>query len=376
MSSSENNMIKVLTVLGTRPEAIKMAPIIKQLQAQCDIFLSQVCVTAQHRQMLDQVLGLFQIEPTYDLDIMQTGQSPTQVAAIVLSQLESILAIERPDWMLVQGDTTTVAAASWAAAYAQVKIGHVEAGLRTYNKLQPFPEEINRRIVSVMADLHFAPTQHARQCLLNEGISPAEILVTGNSVIDALQMAVRQPYNSADCSLLRFISWEKRLILVTAHRRENFGRPLEQICHALRDVAELYSGEVEIIYPVHPNPQVWGPVHRLLDNIPGITLTEPLGYLPFIHLMNRSTIVLTDSGGVQEEAHGLGKPVLVLRNVTERPEAIEAGTARLAGITREQIVGHIRQLLDDPSEYARMARAINPYGDGHAAERIVNALIP
>ncbi|WP_322799226.1 non-hydrolyzing UDP-N-acetylglucosamine 2-epimerase [Thermoflexus sp.] len=389
--------MKVLCVFGTRPEAIKMAPVVQELRRRPEVEC-RVCVTAQHRQMLDQVLHLFNIVPDYDLNVMGENQSPTQVAAAVLARLEPVLRGERPDWVLVQGDTTTVAAASLAAFYARVKVGHVEAGLRTRDKWQPFPEEINRRLAGVIADLHFAPTERARQNLLQEGVADKCIVVTGNPVIDALHWVAALPptpkvyellqrfgiggrveeqkNGEADKnSPLRIRSPAPWLILVTAHRRENFGAPLENICGALRDIAARYDGQVHIVYPVHLNPNVWGPVHRLLDGVPNITLTPPLDYLPMVHLMKHSYLVLTDSGGIQEEAPGLGKPVLVLREVTERPEAVEAGTVRVVGTDRERIVAEVVRLLEDPLAYQQMAQAVNPYGDGRAAQRIVSALL-
>ena len=366
--------MKVLSVFGTRPEAIKMAPVVQELQRHADRIISRVCVTAQHRQMLDQVLDLFGIAPDYDMDIMQESQSPTQVAAAVLSKLEPILQTERPDWVLVQGDTTTVAAASMAAFYAQARVGHVEAGLRTLDKHQPFPEEINRRVAGVIADLHFAPTAWARDNLLREQVPPETVHVTGNPVIDALRSVADRLYDPTG-GPLKDVPWEQRLILVTAHRRENLGEPLEQICRALRDMARMYAGDLHIVYPVHLNPNVQEPVYRILGNVPGVTLTDPLDYLPLVYLMKRCFMVLTDSGGIQEEAPGLGKPVLVLRNKTERPEGVEAGTVQLVGPHYEPIVTWTRRLLDDPAAYQHMAHAVNPYGDGHAAERIVRALL-
>jgi UDP-N-acetylglucosamine 2-epimerase (non-hydrolysing) len=366
--------MKVLTVLGTRPEAIKMAPVIKQLAKHPDAVRSMVCVTGQHRQMLDQVLGLFDIRPNYDLDVMKPGQTPTQVAAAVLSGLGPILSTERPDWMLVQGDTTTAMAASIAAFFHQVKIGHVEAGLRTHNRHQPFPEEINRKIVSVVADLHFAPTQRARENLLREGIPDATIMVTGNPVIDALHMLSDVPYDPATGALAD-IPWKKRLILVTAHRRESFGKPMEEICWALRDLADGDRPGMHMVFPVHPNPNVRDTVHRILGNQPNVTLVPPLDYLPFVYLMKHATLVVTDSGGIQEEAPGLGIPVLVLREVTERPEAVDAGTVRLVGTDRQRITFWVRRLLNDEGEYQKMARAVNPYGDGFSAQRIVKILL-
>lgn len=367
-------MVKVLSVFGTRPEAIKMAPVIRALESRPDKIISRVCVTAQHRQMLDQVLILFGIRPDYDLDIMQQSQSPTQVAAAVLQKLEPILVAEKPDWVLVQGDTTTVMAAALAAFYAGVKVGHVEAGLRTHDKYQPFPEEINRRVASVVADLHFAPTQRARANLLREGLADNTIRVTGNTVIDALHTAANMPYDPVG-GPLQGMPWDRRIVLVTAHRRENFGQPFEQICLALRDIAAQYANTVQIVYPVHLNPNVQEPARRMLGGVPNITLTEPLDYLPFIYLMKHATLVLTDSGGIQEEAPGLGKPVLVLREVTERPEAVEAGTVCLVGVDRERIFDATRQLLDDEMAYRQIAQAVNPYGDGHAAERAVEAIL-
>jgi len=367
-------MLTVLSIVGTRPEAIKMAPVIRELTRYPDRIISQVCVTAQHRQMLDQVLELFQIVPDHDLNVMQDAQSPIQVAATVLAKLEPILRAERPDWMLVQGDTTTVMAASIAAFYAQVKVGHVEAGLRTYDKTQPFPEEVNRRVAGVVADLHFVPTVKARYNLLHENVAAETILLTGNPVIDALHAVSRMPYNLA-LSPLSSIPLERRILLVTAHRRENFGLPLVDICKALQAIAHRYQDNVHIIYPVHLNPHIWEPVHQLLGNIPGITLIPPLDYLPLVQLLQRCYMVLTDSGGLQEEAPSLGKPVLVLRNTTERPEAIEAGTVKLVGTECLHIVDETARLLDDVQAYQQMAQAVHPYGDGQAAQRIVNTLL-
>lgn len=367
-------MIKVLSIFGTRPEAIKMAPIIKELERRRSEIVSRVCVTGQHRQMLDQVLKLFRVVPDYDLDVMSDNQTPTQVAAAVLTRLEPILQSERPDWALVQGDTTTVVAASLAAFYAGVKVGHVEAGLRSFDKYQPFPEEINRRMASVVADLHFAPTSRSRENLLREGVSAEAIHVTGNPVIDALHIVAVQPYDPS-VGQLRKVPWDKRIILVTAHRRENFGKPLEQICLALRDIVSAYKDDVWVVYPVHLNPNVQEPVRRLLGSEPRVILTDPLDYLPMTYLMKRCALVLTDSGGIQEEAPGLGKPVLVLREVTERPEGVEAGAVYLVGTRREQIVARVCQLLDDADLYRKMTCATNPYGDGQAAQRIVKAML-
>jgi UDP-N-acetylglucosamine 2-epimerase (non-hydrolysing) len=367
-------MIKVLSVFGTRPEAIKMAPVVGELGRYPEQIKSRVCVTAQHRQMLDQVLHLFDIKPDYDLNIMSGNQTPTQVASAVLARMEQILKTEQPDWVLVQGDTTTVAATSLAAYYARVKVGHVEAGLRTHDKWQPFPEEVNRKIAGVIADIHFAPTIGARNNLLCEGVPEQQIIVTGNPVIDALHQVANLPYDPAE-GPLRNIPWDKRLILVTAHRRESFGEPMEHIFQAIREIAEAYADDVCLVYPVHLNPQVQEPAKRILGNIANVMLIDPLDYLPLVYLMKRATLVMTDSGGIQEEAPGLGKPVLVFREVTERPEAVDAETVRLVGASRDRIVAQTRLLLNDEREYQRMAKATNPYGDGHAAERIVKALI-
>jgi UDP-N-acetylglucosamine 2-epimerase (non-hydrolysing) len=364
--------VKVLSVFGTRPEAVKLAPVIRAVEQRPGLD-SRVCVTAQHRDMLDQVLRVFGIAPDVDLDVMEANQSPTGVAAAVLARLEPILQAERPDWVVVQGDTTTVAAAALAAFYARIRVAHVEAGLRTGDRWQPFPEEINRRIAGVVADLHFAPTQRAKANLLRENVPPERVLVTGNPGIDALRWVVRQPTPPAVAALLE--SWaSQRLVFVTAHRRENFGAPLEQICLALRDLAGRYAGRLHIVYPVHRNPNVWGPVHALLDGVADVTLVPPLDYVPTLHLMRRATLVLTDSGGVQEEAVGLGVPALVLREVTERPEGVAAGGLRVVGTDRARIVAEATRLMDDPEAHARMAGADNPFGDGRAAERIAAAL--
>ena len=367
-------MLKVLVVFGTRPEAIKMAPVVKELEKYPTQLISKVCVTGQHREMLDQVLSLFAITPEYDLAVMRKSPSPTQVASTVMAKLEPILNAEQPDWVLVQGDTTTVMAAAIAAFYARVKVGHIEAGLRTQDKWQPFPEEINRRIASATADLHFAPTQRSAQNLRQENVPQEAILVTGNSVIDALHWVADLPYNVTSGPLAN-IPWQRRIILVTAHRRENLGQPLAEICQALREIAARYRDDVQIVYPVHLNPKVQAPVYCLLSDVPNITLLPPLDYLPFVQLMKRSYLVLTDSGGIQEEAPALGKPVLVLREVTERPEVVTAGTARLVGTDKERILAAVSQLLEDAQAYQHMAQAVNPIGDGKAAKRIVNALL-
>lgn len=373
-----SHKLRVLSIFGTRPEAVKMAPVVQALAGTTGID-SRVCVTAQHRQMLDQVLNLFGICPDVDLNLMRPNQGLADLSAAILTHLDPVLADLQPDWILVQGDTTTVMAASLAAFYRQIRIGHVEAGLRTGDKRQPFPEEINRRLTSVMADLHFAPTGRNRQNLLAEGIPDRQILITGNPVIDALQTIARYPAPSEIEALLKTARVGRygghRLALITAHRRENFGQPLEQICAALRELAETYADQVEFVYPVHLNPNVQEPVHRLLDGIPNLFLLPPLDYLPMVHLLKQATLVLTDSGGIQEEAPGLGIPTLVLREVTERPEGVEAGVLKLVGTDPAQIVASARQLLDDPQAHQAMAHAVNPFGNGHAAEAIVQGLL-
>lgn len=365
--------LRVLSIFGTRPEAVKMAPVIRRLAITSDV-ASVVCVTAQHRQMLDQVLDLFEIKPDYDLDIMKSDQSLSELTAALFSGLDPVLQRVQPDWVLIQGDTTTVVAAALIAYYHGVRVGHVEAGLRTGDKWQPFPEEINRCVAGVVADLHFAPTTLARDNLLHEGTPPDRILVTGNPVIDALQDIIARPYE-IESGPLAGIPWDRRVILVTAHRRENFGQPLENIFSALLRIAKSYSERVHLVYPVHLNPNVYDPAHSMLGGVSNITLLEPLDYLHMVHLMNRAYLVLTDSGGIQEEAPAVGTPVLVLRRVTERREAIEAGTALLVGTDPERIVAETSRLLDDSELHAEMARAVNPFGDGQAAERIVEGLI-
>ena len=369
--------LRVLSIFGTRPEAVKMAPVVKALK-QADGIESYVCVTAQHRQMLDQVLDLFHIEPDMDLNLMQPNQTLASLTARILMNLEPVLQDINPDWVLVQGDTTTVMASALLSYYHQMRIGHVEAGLRTGNKWQPFPEEVNRKIAGVVADLHFAPTEHSRQNLLKEGVPDWRIVVTGNPVIDSLQEITsrREPQEVSD--LLKRLDCSpdgKQLVLVTAHRRENFGKPLENICAALRQFAEQYSDQIHLVYPVHLNPNVKEPVHRLLSDVPNITLLPPLDYLPLVHLMKNATLVLTDSGGIQEEATALGIPTLVLRSTTERPEGVEAGVLKLVGTDTEIILKNAQRLLEDQAAYNVMASSRNPFGDGHASERIVEALL-
>ncbi len=354
-----------------------MAPVVQLLAQTADIE-SQVCVTAQHRQMLDQVLEVFGIRPDYDLNLMKPNQSLAQLTAAIFTHLEPVLMQAKPDWILVQGDTTTVMAASILAFYLRIRVGHVEAGLRTGDRWQPFPEEINRRLAGVVADLHFAPTEQSRQNLLREGVDPRIIAVTGNPAIDALNQISKLPCPPVAQALLDELGVGqkgRRLILVTAHRRENFGQPIEDICHALRQIAEYLSGKVSLLYPVHLNPNIQQPVYRLLGGVPGIKLIDPLDYLPMVHLMRRATLVLTDSGGIQEEATSLGIPTLVLRNTTERPEGVEAGVLKLVGTDRERIVTETLRLLEDQAAYHAMSTAANPFGDGHAAEKIVSALL-
>ncbi len=381
--------LNVLSIFGTRPEAVKMAPIIRVL-AETPGIESRVCVTAQHRQMLDQVLDLFQIIPDVDLDLMQPGQTLSDLTAAVFTHLDPELERLKPDWVLVQGDTTTVMSAALLAYYHRIHVGHVEAGLRTGDKWQPFPEEVNRRVASVATDLHFAPTDWARDNLLKEGVPSSHILVTGNPVIDALHTVAELSPPTETVELLERLgitgdfsgaaphtvgSRSKRLVLITAHRRENFGEPMENICFALRQLAEDYLDNVEFVYPVHLNPNVQEPVNRLLGDVPNITLLPPMDYFPWVHLIKSASLMLTDSGGLQEEAPGLGVPVLVMREVTERPEGVKAGAVCLVGTDPEHIIVETHRLLDDPHAHAEMAQAVNPYGDGKAAPRIVQALL-
>jgi UDP-N-acetylglucosamine 2-epimerase (non-hydrolysing) len=363
-------MKRILTVFGTRPEAIKLAPVILELEKHHDRFENLVCVTAQHREMLDQVLEWFAIEPHYDLDLMQPDQRLAKFASRALLAVNDLLQEVRPDVVIVQGDTTTVMIAALSAFYQRIPVGHVEAGLRTRNRYNPFPEEINRRMAGVLATFHFAPTARAADALRAEQVSEENIFITGNTVVDALLMTVQRPVNLE----LDFSLDGRRLILVTAHRRESFGAPFESLCLALRDIAER-NAEVEIVYPVHLNPNVRDPVTRILAEHPRIHLLDPLRYEQFVHLMAKAHLILTDSGGIQEEAPILGKPTLVMRETTERPEAIEVGTGRLVGTDRKRIVAEAERLLHNEEEYRAMAQAGSPFGDGHAAERIVNILL-
>ena len=350
-----------------------MAPVIRELRKHPTRVDLRICVTGQHREMLDQVLHLFEIAPDHDLDIMRANQSLAEVTAAALTGLDGVMALEQPDWVIVQGDTTTAMVASLVAFYHRARVAHVEAGLRSWDRAHPFPEELNRRLADSLSDLHFAPTEVARQNLLREGLDGSTVIVTGNTVIDALHWVAGMP---APDDLEALIPRNgARLLLVTAHRRESFGPPMKEICLALSDLAARYRDSVHVVYPVHLNPHVREPVQRLLGDVPNIALLPPLDYLRLVHLMKHAYLVLTDSGGIQEEAPGLGKPVLVLREVTERPEAVAAGTARLVGTSRHRVVSEAVRLLEEPGEYEHMARAVNPYGDGHAAERIVAALI-
>jgi UDP-N-acetylglucosamine 2-epimerase (non-hydrolysing) len=367
-------MIRVLSVFGTRPEAIKMAPVIRELGRYPNQIENVLCSTGQHREMLDQVLSIFGITPDVDLDLMEPGQTPTQVASRVLSALEPVLKRYQPDWMLVQGDTTTVMAAAITAHYARIRVGHVEAGLRTGDRWQPFPEEMNRIITDHASDLCFAPTEGARQNLLREGIDNGLIRVTGNTVVDALMEILALPWQPSPY-LEDILSSGADLILVTAHRRESFGAPLRCICEAIREIALCSNNGVRIVYPVHPNPNVAITVNEALGQVSNITLIPPVDYVTLVNLMKRSRLILTDSGGIQEEAPTLGVPVLVLRNSTERPEAVEAGAALVVGTEARTIVKETFRLLDDHVAYTSMARAGNPYGDGHASERIVATLL-
>jgi len=369
--------LKVLSVFGTRPEAIKMAPLALAL-AKDKRFESKVCVTAQHRQMLDQVLELFELDPDYDLDIMKPGQDLNGVTSAILHGMKGVLEDFKPDIVLVHGDTATTFATALAAYYQQIPVAHVEAGLRTGNLYSPWPEEGNRKLTGALAALHFAPTEESRSNLLNEGVKSELLHVTGNTVIDALLDVVEKLESSASLKQalekqFSFIGDTEKLILVTGHRRESFGGGFERICQALVDTATAFP-DVNIVYPVHLNPNVREPINRLLSGINNIHLIEPLDYLPFVYLMNRSYIILTDSGGIQEEAPSLGKPVLVMRETTERPEAVKAGTVKLVGTERHTIFDNLKLLLESPEAYKSMSFAHNPYGDGKACERIVEVL--
>jgi len=371
---------KVLLVFGTRPEAIKMAPLVKAFQAEAH-FETRVCVTAQHREMLDQVLEIFDIKPEYDLNLMKPGQDLYDITSNVLLGMKDVLSDFKPDVVLVHGDTTTTSATSLAAFYQKIKVGHVEAGLRTHDIYSPWPEEANRQITGVLASYHFAPTTTSRDNLTRENKDAKNILVTGNTVIDALFLALEKIDNNQELKneIIKNINTQyklndsKRLILVTGHRRENFGQGFINICEALKTIA-VNNPEIDIVYPVHLNPNVQQPVKEILSDVDNVYLIEPLQYENFIYMMNKSYFIITDSGGVQEEAPSLGKPVLVMRDTTERPEALQAGTVKLVGTNKEVIIKEAQKLLDDKVEYERMSRAHNPYGDGKACERIVDFL--
>lgn len=362
----------ILTIFGTRPEAIKMAPLVKAI-SQCEDLISKVCVTAQHREMLDQVLDIFNITPDYDLNIMRKGQTLSGITNSVLEGVEKVLMELKPDMVLVHGDTTTTFAAALSAFYSKVSVGHVEAGLRTYDKYFPFPEEMNRKLTGCIADIHFSPTRTNFNNLVREGVSPDIIYITGNTAIDALKSTVADNYKFEDQALKKINFEGKRIITVTAHRRENLGQPIRNICNALKEIVLKYD-DVEIVYPVHLNPQVQEPVREILGSLPRVHLINPLQVLDMHNLLSRSYFVLTDSGGLQEEAPSLGKPVLVLRNETERPEAVEAGTVKVIGTDMNNIVQQTINLLNDETEYRRMAHSVNPYGDGQASQRIVKAI--
>lgn len=368
-------VLTILSVVGTRPEAIKMAPVLKELGKQTTRVHPVFCSVAQHRQMLDQVLRVFQIQPDYDLNLMQSNQSLAQLTANLFSGLDPIVTKVQPDWILAQGDTTTVFVVAMVAFYRKIAFGHVEAGLRTNDKQRPFPEEINRRLTDLVATLYFAPTETARRALLGEGCPNRNIYVTGNTVVDALNDVASREYDWKS-GPLSSLPEKQQLVLITAHRRESFGEPFREVCLAIRDLAEKFANDdVHFVYPVHLNPNVVQPVHEILSGLSNLSLIAPLDYLSLVHLMMRSTLILTDSGGIQEEAPGLGVPVLVMRDTTERPEGVEMGTVRLVGTQRYRIVREAEILLRDPIARERMATGVNPYGDGKAASRIVSILL-
>lgn len=366
--------LKLMTVFGTRPEAIKMCPLVLEMRKYPDYIEPIVAVTAQHREMLDQVLELFGITPDYDLNIMASGQTLYDITTRALTGLKEVIEEAKPDMVLVHGDTTTTFAGALAAFYAQVPVGHVEAGLRTGNKYSPYPEEMNRKLTGSIADMHFAPTATSRENLLKENVSPDSIVVTGNTVIDALQTTVKANYEFADGDFNKIFARGNRLILVTTHRRENLGEPMRNVYKALRKVLETHA-DVEAIFPVHKNPKVREIVQEELGGLDRVHLIEPMDYEPFANLMGKVDIVLTDSGGIQEEAPALGKPVLVLRDTTERPEAVDAGTVKLIGTAYDDVLRETNLLLDDPQHYQKMAEAANPYGDGKACERIIKVIL-
>jgi len=367
---------RVMTVLGTRPEAIKLAPVIQLFNSDTR-FESTLVVTAQHREMLDQVLSLFKLTPDEDLNLMTEDQSLSRLTADIFTRLDPLLEKYQPEWVVVQGDTTTAMASAMAAYYRRIKVAHVEAGLRTWDKWQPFPEEVNRRVIGDIADLQFAPTDWAYNNLIQDGAPKEALKVTGNTIIDALNQVTALPMPEEIQNLLSekgVLSGNKELVVVTAHRRENFGQPIRDICRALKELAAEFAGKIEIVYPVHLNPNIQQPVHELLDGIANINLLPPLEYLPLVHLLKSARLILTDSGGIQEEATGLGKPCLVLREVTERPEGVEAGVLSLVGTNPEKIVNEARKMLEDQALFEKIAQSPNPYGDGFAAGRIVTII--
>ena len=366
--------LRLMTVFGTRPEAIKMCPLVLEMHKYPEYIEPIVAVTAQHREMLDQVLELFHIKPDYDLNIMASGQTLYDITTRALNGLKEVIEDAKPDMVLVHGDTTTTFAGALAAFYAQVPVGHVEAGLRTGNKYSPYPEEMNRKLTGSIADMHFAPTSTSKENLLKENVNPEAIMVTGNTVIDALQTTVKANYEFADAEFNKIFARGNRLILMTTHRRENLGEPMRNVYKALRMVLETHA-DVEAIFPVHKNPKVREIVQEELGGLEKVHLIEPMDYEPFANLMGKVDIVLTDSGGIQEEAPALGKPVLVLRDTTERPEAVDAGTVKLVGTGYEDVLRETNLLLDDPAHYQKMAEAANPYGDGKACERIIRAIL-
>ena len=366
--------MKILFFFGTRPEAIKMAPLIKEFQKSSAGFDIKVCVSAQHREMLDQVLLFFEIKPDFDLNIMQQNQNLFDITTEALNGIKEVMSHYKPNWLIVQGDTTTTFVGALAAFYEKVRVAHIEAGLRSFNKHAPFPEEMNRVLTTHLSDIHFAPTIRAKENLLREGVLEDQIFVVGNTSIDALFLCLKKISGKKPDSFdsLNSVDFDKKIVLVTGHRRESFGKPFENICLALKMIAE--NDEIEIVYPVHLNPNVRRPVLKILGNIPNIHLIEPLDYPSFVWLMNKSYIILTDSGGVQEEAPSLGKPVLVMRDITERTEGIEAGTAKIVGTDKEKIIRETLELLNDKSVYDKMAKTVNPYGDGNASKRIIHIL--
>ena len=367
--------LKILMVFGTRPEVIKVAPVIKEFKKFPKEFACKVCITGQHRGMIDPLLELFKIKVDYDLNIMKMDQSLEHITTAVLKEIGTVIDKEKPDYLIVQGDTTTAMAASLAAFYKRVKVAHIEAGLRTWNKFHPYPEEVNRKIIDSVSDLFFAHTDAAKQNLLNEGIDPKTIEITGNTVIDALLDTARHEFSFKGTDLEQVVAGKRKIILVTAHRRENTGEPILNICAAMKEIAVRFKNEVTFVYPVHLNPNIKVPVNKMLQGVDNIILTAPMDYLPFVHLMKHSYFVLTDSGGLQEEAPSLGKPVLVMRETTERPEGVAAGCVEVIGTEKSMVVQKVAELLQDEGKYTRMAKAINPYGDGKASQRIVQRFL-